>query len=50
MGLRSGVNQRNEDEKSQQQGKNGAGNGSRTRDFQLGKLTLCQLSYARSER
>ncbi len=26
---------------------NGAGNGIRTRDFQLGKLTLYQLSYAR---
>ena len=25
----------------------GAGNGIRTRDFQLGKLTLYQLSYAR---
>ncbi len=27
---------------------NGAGNGTRTRDIQLGKLTLYQLSYARS--
>jgi hypothetical protein len=26
----------------------GAGNGVRTRDIQLGKLTLYQLSYARS--
>src|SRR5450759_4090618 len=26
----------------------GAGNGSRTRDLQLGKLTLYQLSYSRS--
>lgn len=26
----------------------GAGNGDRTRDFKLGKLALCQLSYARS--
>ncbi len=28
--------------------KDGAGNGIRTRDFQLGKLTLYQLSYART--
>ncbi len=28
--------------------KNGAGNGNRTRDLQLGKLTLYRLSYARS--
>ncbi len=28
--------------------KTGAGNGARTRDIQLGKLTLYQLSYARS--
>jgi hypothetical protein len=28
----------------------GAGNGIRTRDFQLGKLTLYQLSYARKRR
>ena len=28
--------------------KNGAGNGVRTRDPQLGKLMLYQLSYARS--
>ena len=28
----------------------GAGNGVRTRDIQLGKLTLYQLSYARSGR
>ncbi len=28
--------------------KNGAGNGTRTRDPQLGKLMLYQLSYARS--
>ena len=27
---------------------NGAGNGSRTRDLQLGKLPLYQLSYART--
>jgi hypothetical protein len=27
----------------------GAGNGIRTRDIQLGKLTLYQLSYARTE-
>jgi hypothetical protein len=27
----------------------GAGDGVRTRDIQLGKLTLCQLSYSRSE-
>lgn len=27
--------------------RNGAGNGARTRDFQLGKLTLYRLSYAR---
>ncbi len=27
---------------------NGAGNGARTRDIQLGKLTLYQLSYARA--
>ena len=27
----------------------GAGNGIRTRDFQLGKLTLYQLSYARKQ-
>ena len=27
--------------------KNGAGNGIRTRDTKLGKLVLCQLSYAR---
>ncbi len=27
---------------------NGAGNGTRTRDPQLGKLLLYQLSYARS--
>ena len=26
----------------------GAGDGVRTRDIQLGKLTLCQLSYSRS--
>jgi hypothetical protein len=25
----------------------GAGDGVRTRDIQLGKLTLCQLSYSR---
>ena len=25
----------------------GAGNGIRTRDLKLGKLALCQLSYAR---
>ena len=25
----------------------GAGDGSRTRDIQLGRLTLCQLSYSR---
>src|SRR6266508_6309343 len=30
--------------------KSGAGNGVRTRDIQLGKLTLYQLSYARSGR
>ena len=29
-------------------GENGAGNGTRTRDTQLGKLELYQLSYARS--
>ena len=28
---------------------NGAGNGARTRDPQLGKLMLYQLSYARSQ-
>jgi hypothetical protein len=28
----------------------GAGNGARTHDPQLGKLMLCQLSYARSRR
>ena len=28
--------------------RNGAGDGVRTRDIQLGKLTLCQLSYSRS--
>ena len=28
----------------------GAGNGIRTRDFQLGKLTLYQLSYARGSK
>ena len=28
----------------------GAGNGIRTRDFQLGKLTLYQLSYARGRK
>src|SRR6266508_755863 len=28
----------------------GAGDGSRTRDIQLGRLTLCQLSYSRSIR
>ena len=28
--------------------KDGAGDGDRTRDFQLGKLTLYQLSYTRS--
>jgi hypothetical protein len=27
--------------------KNGAGDGDRTRDIQLGRLTLCQLSYSR---
>jgi hypothetical protein len=27
----------------------GAGDGTRTRDFQLGKLTLYQLSYARNK-
>ena len=27
----------------------GAGNGVRTRDPQLGRLMLCQLSYSRSE-
>ncbi len=28
--------------------RNGAGNGTRTRDIKLGKLALYQLSYARS--
>ncbi len=28
----------------------GAGNGARTRDIQLGRLTLCQLSYPRTPR
>ena len=27
----------------------GAGDGDRTRDIQLGRLTLCQLSYSRPE-
>jgi hypothetical protein len=27
----------------------GAGDGARTRDLELGKLRLCQLSYARSQ-
>ena len=27
----------------------GAGDGGRTRDIQLGRLTLCQLSYSRSD-
>jgi hypothetical protein len=27
---------------------NGAGDGDRTRDIQLGRLTLCQLSYSRT--
>jgi PBS lyase HEAT-like repeat len=30
------------------EGEGGAGDGVRTRDIQLGKLTLCQLSYSRS--
>jgi hypothetical protein len=29
------------------EGRDGAGDGSRTRDIQLGRLTLCQLSYSR---
>ena len=29
--------------------RSGAGDGVRTRDMQLGKLPLCQLSYSRSE-
>ena len=31
-------------------GDSGAGDGIRTRDIQLGKLTLYQLSYSRLER
>ena len=27
----------------------GAGDGTRTRDIQLGRLALCQLSYSRKE-
>ena len=28
---------------------NGAGNGTRTRNLQLGRLSLCQLSYSRDK-